>query len=112
MSARRVFEATARRSAIIDQAPAKALVAAKRTTCDIMMFHQLVGHPGEDSTRRTAQVAGLRLTGKWNARKKCSETRVMRRAVLKSTGTRVDKRAGRVFTDLTGPFHVESVAGS
>ena len=45
-SARRLFEATARRSAIVDQAPAKALVANKPVTCDIMMFHQLVGHPG------------------------------------------------------------------
>ena len=63
-SARRLFEATVRRSAIVDQASAKVLVVAKPTTCDTMMFHQLVGHPGEDITCRTAQVAGLRLTGK------------------------------------------------
>ena len=111
-SARRLFEATARRSAIMDQASAKALVVAKPTTCDIMMFHQLVGHPGEDITRRTAQVAGLRLTGGWNACEKCSEARVLRHAVPKSTETRADKRAGRVFIDLAGPFHVESLAGS
>ena len=66
-SARRLFEATARRSAIVDQTAAKALEVAKPTTCDSMMNHQLVGHPGEDITRRTAQVAGLRLIGKWNA---------------------------------------------
>ena len=111
-STRRLFEATARRSATIDQASAKALVVDEPTTCDIMMFHQLVGHPGEDITRRTAQVAGLRLTGKWNACEKCSEARVMRHAVAKSTETRADKRAGRVFIDLAGPFHVESLAGS
>ena len=63
-SARRLFEATARRSATADQASAKVLVAAKPTTCDIMMFLQLVSHPGEDITRRIAQVAGLRLTGR------------------------------------------------
>ena len=111
-SARRLFEATAPRSAIVDQASEKALVVAKPTTRDIMMFHQLVGHPGGNSTRRTAQVAGLRLTGKWNACEKCSEVRVMRNAVPKSTDTRADKRAGRVFIDLAGPFHVESLAGS
>ena len=55
-SARRLFEATARRSATVDQASAKALVAAKLTTCGIMMFHQLIGHSGEDITRRKAQV--------------------------------------------------------
>ena len=37
-SARRLFEATARRSAIVDQASAKALVVAKPTPCDIMMI--------------------------------------------------------------------------
>ena len=36
----------------------------------------------------------------------------MRHAVSKSTETRVDKRAGRVFVDLAGPFHVESMVGS
>ena len=111
-SARRLLEATARRSATVDQAPAKALVAAKQTTCGIMMFHQLVGHPGVDITRRTAQVAGLRLTGKWKACEKCSEARVMRHAVPKSTETRVEMRAGRVFIDPAGSFHVESLAGS
>ena len=111
-STQRLFEATARRSAIVDQIAAKALVVAKPTTCGSMMFHQLVGHPGEDITRRTAQVAGLWLTGKWNACKKCSEARVMRHAVPKSTETRADKRAGRVFIDLVVPLHVESLAES
>ena len=111
-SARRLFEAAARRSAIVDQASAKGLVVAKPMACDIMMFQQLVGHPGEDITRQTAQVAGLRLTGKWNACEKCSEARVMKHAVPKSTETRADKRAERVFIDLAGPFHVESLAGS
>ena len=88
-SARRLFEATARRSAIIDQASAKALVVAKPTTCDIMMFHQLVGHPGEDITRRTAQVAGLRLTGKWECVRK-----VLRGAGLEACSTQVDRDTG------------------
>ena len=111
-SARRLFEATARRSATVDQISAKALGVAKSTICDIIIFHQLVGHSGEDITRRTAQVAGLWLTGKWNAGEKCSEARVMRHTVPKSTETRADKRAGRVFIDLAEPFHVESLAGS
>ena len=110
--ARGLFEATARRSAIVDQTSAKVLVVAKPTICDIIMFHQLAGHPGEDITRRTPQVAGLRLTGKWNAGEKCSEARVVRHAVPKSSETQADKRAGRVFIDLAEPFHVESLAGS
>ena len=61
-SARRLFEASARRSAIAKQTPAKALVAVRPQICDIMMFHRLLGHPGEDITRRAAKTAGLRLT--------------------------------------------------
>ena len=36
----------------------------------------------------------------------------MRPSVPKSTEPRADKRAGRVFIDLAGLFHVESLAGS
>ena len=36
----------------------------------------------------------------------------MRHAVPKSTETRADKRAGRVFIDLVVPLHVESLVGS
>ena len=36
----------------------------------------------------------------------------MRYAIPKSTEARADKRAGRVFIDLAGPFHVESLARS
>ena len=36
----------------------------------------------------------------------------MRHTVPKSTKTRADKRSGRVFIDLAGPFHEESLAGS
>ena len=108
-SARRSFKTTERRSAIVDQAPAKVLVAAKPMTCDIIMFHQLIGHPGDDITHRTAHVAGLQLTVKWNAGETCSDARVVTHAVPKS---RVVKRAGRVFIDLAGPFHGDSLAGS
>ena len=37
---------------------------------------------------------------------------MVRHIVPKSTESRAEKRAGRVFIDLAGPFHVESLAGS
>ena len=111
-SARHWFKAAVRRSAIVDRAPAKALVAAKPTICGIMTLHQLVGDPDEDITRRIVQVAEMPQTGKRNACEKCSEAWVLRPAVPKSTETRADKRAGRVFIKMAGPFHVEGLAGS
>ena len=58
-SGRHLFEASARRSAIAKQSPAKALVAVRPQICTIMTCHPLLGYPGENITRRTANTAGL-----------------------------------------------------
>ena len=42
----------------------------------------------------------------------CSEFRVRRYAVSKSTEGRNNERAGRFFIDITGPFHVTSLGGN
>lgn len=107
-SAQGVFEATVRRSAIVYQAPAKSLVAAKPMICNIMACHRLAICPGKDITRRTV----LQLTGKGNACENCSEAPIMRYAVPNFTETQADRRAGRVFIDLAGIFHEENLVRS
>ena len=42
----------------------------------------------------------------------CSESRVRRYAVPKSTESRTNERAERFFIDITGPFHVTSLGGN
>ena len=42
----------------------------------------------------------------------CSESRVRRYAVAKSTESRTNERAERLFIDITGPFHVTSLGGN
>ena len=59
-----------------------------------------------------AQTAGLRRTGEWSACVECSEARVIRQTVPKATGTRADRRAGRIFVDLAGLFSEDTLAGN
>ena len=42
----------------------------------------------------------------------CSESRVRRHAVPKSTESRTNERTERFFIDITGPFHVNSLGGN
>ena len=112
-----LFEIKARRCAIAQQtqespALSKSLVAGRRPKRDIMEFHRLLGHPGEDITRETARTTDVQLTGTWAPCVQCSEARVRRYAVPKTTDSRADRRAGRFFLDITGPFHETSLAGS
>ena len=77
-----------------------------------MEFHRLLGHPNEEITRGTARVSGVPLTGTWSSCVQCSESRVRRYALPKSTESRTYERAERFFIDITGPFHVTSLGGN
>ncbi|CAM9225382.1 unnamed protein product, partial [Ascophyllum nodosum] len=77
-----------------------------------MEFHRFLGHPSKDITRETARMSGVLLTGTWSPRVQCSESRVQRHAVRKSTESRSNERAERFFIDITGPFHVASLGGN
>ena len=92
--------------------PPAALAATHRHQRDIIEFHQVLGHPAEQITRDTARMMGVQLSGSWRPCVHCSESRVCRYAVPKSTENRADRRAGRLFIDLSGPFHETSLGGN
>ena len=77
-----------------------------------MESHRLLGHPSEEITRGTARMSGVPLTGTWRPCVQCSESRVRRYAVPKSTESRANERAERFFIDITGPFHATSLGGN
>ena len=91
---------------------ARTMVTARANPRHIMEFHRLLGHPSEEITRGTARMSGVPLTGTWSPCVQCSEPRVRRYAVPKSTESRTNKRAERFFIDITGPFHVTSLGGN
>ena len=82
----RVRRHVAAKSSLAKPPTATALAATQRHPRDIMEFHQVLGHPAEQITRDTARMAGVQLSGIWRPCVHCSESRVRRYAVPKSTG--------------------------
>ena len=91
---------------------ARSMVTARANPRQIMEFHRLLDHPSEEITRGTARMSGVSLTGTWSPCVQCSESRVRRYAVPKSTEGRTNEHAERFFIDITGPFHVTSLGGN
>ena len=91
---------------------APSMVTVRANPRHIMEFHRLLGHPSEEITRGTARVSSAPLTGTWRPCVQCSESRVRRDAVPKSTESRANERAERFFIDITGPFHATSLGGN
>ena len=72
---------------------------------------RLLDHPSENITRGTARMSGVPLTGTQRPCVQCSESRVRRYAVPKSTESLTNERAERFFIDITGPFHATYLGG-
>ena len=91
---------------------ARSLVTARANPRHITEFHRLLGHPSKEITRGTERMSGVPLTGTWSPCVQCSESRVRRYVVPKSTESRTNERAERFFIDITNPFHVTSLGGN
>ena len=91
---------------------ARSMATARANPRHIMEFHRLLDHPSEEIARGTARMSSVPLKGTWSPCLQCSESRVRRYAVPKSTENRTNKRAERFFVDITGPFHVTSFGGN
>ena len=58
------------------------------------------------------RMSGVPLTGTWGPFVQCSESRVRRYAVPKSTESRTNERAERFLIHITGIFYVTSLGGN
>ena len=91
---------------------ARSMVTAKPNPRHIREVHRLLGHPSEEITRETARTSGAPLTVAWSTCVQCSESRVRRYAVPKSTESSTNEHAERFLIDITGPFHVTPLGGN
>lgn len=73
--------------------------------CNIIAYDRRDSYPGKDITCRTVR----QLTIKGNACEKCSEARSIMYVIPNFPEIWTDRRAGRVFVDLAGNFHDESL---
>ena len=74
---------------------ARSMVTARANPRHIMEFHGLLAPPSEEITRGTSHMSDVLLTGTWSPCVQCSESRVRRYAVPKSTESRTNERAER-----------------
>ena len=91
---------------------ARSMVTARANPCHIMEFYRLFGHPSEEIPRGTALMSGVPLTGTWRSCVQCSESRVRRYAVPKSTESHAIERVERFFINITGLSYAASLGGN
>lgn len=90
---------------------APSLVAARGRSLVNMELHEVIEHPGENITYDTARMARVQLRGTWSPCVLCSDARVRRYTVPKSTDNQANGRAERLFIDISGLFHETSPGG-
>lgn len=107
-----LYEICAQRLVSTYVATERALAVQRTATQDIMKMHRLLGHPSEKITIDTAKMHGIQLTGGREPCIGCSKAKAQRHAVPKTTDTRATRKGERIFIDLGGPLHLESLGGS
>ena len=64
-------------------------------------YHEFLGHPGEEITRRTAKVRDMKLQGKYDPCKGCLLGKARQKDVPKAPKERAQKPAERLFIDIS-----------
>ncbi len=83
----------------------------QKTTVDINLFHQRLGHPSEYYTKKTAELNGMRLKGKMKVCEACSCGKGKQKPVKKFTRSRSNVPFERIFVD-TSELPSKSLGGS
>ena len=76
----------------------------KLRSIDIMVAHELLGHPGEKKVRDTAKIQGWKLVGAWQACEWCDQAKARQKNISKVTERRTTHPGEMLHLDLTGPF--------
>ena len=84
---------------------------ALTTPTDINTFYCTFGHTHEVLFKKTAEQQGVNLSGELHECRGCSMAKGLRKRIVRSTHTRVDKTLQRVFVDLRGKMTVPSIRG-
>jgi transposase InsO family protein len=85
--------------------------AIERGHCDINEFHHIIGHPSEDTTRRTANYYGVQLTGKFEVCEDCKMGNARQKNVPKTTERQSERAGELLYIDISSVKH-RSYGGS
>jgi hypothetical protein len=80
-------------------------------TLSVKYFHQILGHPSLDTTRRTAKFYGIKLTGTMDICENCGLGKSKREAVKKISESSSKIPGERLFIDISS-IQAESFGGS
>jgi len=71
---------------------------------DINFFHDQQGHQSEQLLQLTAQMYGIKLTGKPTSCEGCALSKAKQKDVAKKTQSVAEEAGHRLFLDASGPF--------
>jgi hypothetical protein len=77
------------------------LIGGGYTFQSIMKSHELLGHPSIESTRKTAQMMNVKLTGKVTRCKDCILAKVKRTNTKKFNENKSKRKGGRLCVDIS-----------
>ena len=78
---------------------------------NVMKFHEVLGHPSEQTTRRTAEYYGIELTGQFGVCENCGRAKSRQKNTSKDTVVRSKVAGERLFIDISSVKGV-SIGGS
>ena len=76
----------------------------KLRSINIMVAHELLGHPGEKKVCETAKVNGWKLLGVWRACEWCDQAKARQKNIAKVSERKTSHPGEMLHLDLTGPF--------
>ena len=80
----------------------------KLLTCDYNVFHDKIGHHGDEKTRAIAQYLGYKLTGTKKSCNACNLIKAKAKSIPRSTNLLSDQVGSRMGLDISGPFPLTS----
>jgi hypothetical protein len=83
----------------------------KGKTININVLHEVLGHPSEDNTKKTADYYGWKITGKFKPCSDCQTAKSKQNAVPKESETKSIIPGERLYID-TSSVKTESFGGS
>ena len=85
--------------------PLNQAYTSKRTqSMDINVYHDLLGHAGETTLRKTASLMKITLTGKLKSCDGCMKEKAKQKATAKETKHKAIKAGERIYMDTSGPY--------
>ncbi len=89
-------------ASLLERAAVKT--SKKLKSIDIIVAHELLGHPAEKKVRETANIQGWKLAGIWRVCEWCDQAKARQKNIAKVSEHKTTRPGAKLHLDLTGPF--------